>query len=142
MDKAILAPGAVLILWTVFMMLWMLAARLPALARLNPGKQDLIGTRGSDLDGRLPAKSNWPAHNYNHLMEQPTLFYAVVIILAIAGAATDMSVVLAWLYVMLRIMHSVWQATINFVPVRFVLFALSSASLAILAVQAVIVTTI
>ena len=142
MNTALLAPAAVLVLWSVIMMLWMFALRMPALAKMNLSSDQTVGLRGGDLEGKVPAKVNWPAHNYAHLMEQPTLFYAVVIILALVGNPSTFTVVVAWLYVMLRIMHSVWQATINLIPLRFALFALSSACLAILAIQAVIVTTL
>lgn len=140
-DKSILAPAAVLILWSVVMMLWMFAVRLPVLSKLSMKSSDTIGMRGSDLEGKVPAKAQWPAHNYNHLMEQPTIFYPAIIILALSGQATSFTLVIAWLYVMLRIMHSVWQALVNIIMARFALFALSSACLAYLAIQAVIVTT-
>lgn len=140
-DKSILAPAAVLILWSVVMMLWMFAARLPVLSKLSMKSSETVGMRGSDLEGKVPAKAQWPAHNYNHLMEQPTIFYPAIIILALSGQATSFTLVIAWLYVMLRIMHSVWQALVNIIMPRFALFALSSACLAYLAIQAVIVTT-
>ena len=141
MDKAILAPGAVLILWSVVMLFWMFITRFPAMSKLKLSKEQLVGKRGKDLEKEVPGKAHWAAHNYEHLMEQPTIFYPVLIILALVGDVTNFSIIVAWLYVMLRIMHSVWQATINLVPLRFLLFLLSSACLAILAIQAVIVTT-
>ena len=141
MNTAILAPGAVLILWSVVMMFWMFITRFPAMSKLKLTKDEMVGARGRDLDERAPGKAHWAAHNYEHLMEQPTIFYPVIVILAVVGGASDFSVVLAWLYVLMRIMHSVWQATINLIPVRFALFLLSSTCLAILAIQAVIVTT-
>ena len=87
----------------------------------------------------IPDKVNWKSHNYAHLMEQPTIFYPTVIILAIMGAgATD--VLLAWIYVGLRIIHSLWQALVNIVGIRFLLFVLSTIALLILAVRAVMAT--
>ena len=81
------------------------------------------GGRGQDLEGVLPDSVNWKAHNYMHLMEQPTLFYATVAILAIMGPV-EHDVLFAWGYVTIRIVHSVWQATVNTIPVRFTLFLL------------------
>jgi len=83
----------------------------------------------------IPDQINWKAHNYAHLMEQPTLFYAAVMILAILGAGS-LDVALAWGYVGIRVVHSVWQATVNRVPVRFALFLLSTICLIGLAIRA------
>ena len=87
----------------------------------------------------LPDKANWPAHNHTHLHEQPTLFYALVMIFAIIGP-TGLDVLLAWIYVGLRIIHSLWQMLVNTIPVRFSLFLLSTMALLILAIRAVAVT--
>ena len=141
MNTPILAPAAVLVLWSVFMMYWLMAARLPAMAKigLDLGKA-APGGRGQDIDPNLPPPVAWKSHNYAHLMEQPTVFYAAVAILAISGGASQMSVYLAWGYTVLRVIHSVWQSTVNTVSVRFMLFVLSSLCLTVLAVQAVLAT--
>jgi hypothetical protein len=137
MNTAILAPAAVLVAWSLVMLGWMVATRFPAMkaARIDLSK-GRPGGRGQDLDALLPATTNWKAHNYAHLMEQPTLFYAVVGILAIAGAASDTNVPLAWGYAALRIVHSIWQATVNRIPVRFALFLGSTLCLVGLAINA------
>ena len=141
MNMPILAPAAVLVLWSVFMMYWLMAARLPAMAKIgvNLGKAT-PGGRGQDIDPNLPPPVAWKSHNYAHLMEQPTIFYAAVGILAISGSANEMSVYLAWGYAILRVIHSIWQSTVNIVSIRFVLFVLSSLCLTVLAVQAVLAT--
>jgi hypothetical protein len=87
----------------------------------------------------LPREVQWKAHNYNHLHEAPTLFYAVAIVLAYAGHGEGLNVTLAWAYVVLRVVHSLVQATVNKVAVRFALFSLSSLVLAWLIVNAAIV---
>ena len=137
MQAQILAPAAVLVLWSLIMLVWMAMTRLPAMSKAGGGLgKAKPGGRGQDLEGVLPDKINWKAHNYAHLMEQPTLFYAVVVILAIMGAsATD--VLLAWVYVGLRIAHSLWQALVNVVSIRFLLFLASTVALVTLAVSAV-----
>ena len=137
MQAQILAPAAVLVLWSLIMLIWMAMTRLPAMSKAGGGLgKAKPGGRGQDLEGVLPDKINWKAHNYAHLMEQPTLFYAVVVILAIMGAsATD--VLLAWVYVGLRIAHSLWQALVNVVSIRFLLFLASTVALVTLAVSAV-----
>jgi uncharacterized MAPEG superfamily protein len=140
-DTSILAPAAILALWSMIMLLWMAGTRFPAMAK----HKDFIakappGGRGVDLEKILPASVNWKAHNLNHLMEQPTVFYAVVGILAIVGQGGGLNAKLAWGYVALRIVHSIWQSTINTVPVRFGLFLISSICLIALCVHAVIAT--
>jgi hypothetical protein len=141
MNMPILAPAAVLVLWSVFMMYWLMAARLPAMAKIGLDLSKAApGGRGQDIDPNLPPPVAWKSHNYAHLMEQPTVFYAAVAILAISGGASQMSVYLAWGYTVLRVIHSVWQSTVNTVSVRFMLFVLSSLCLTVLAVQAVLAT--
>lgn len=141
MQQAMLAPAAVLVAWSLIMLGWAAAARLPALSRIGGMANAKPGGRGQDLEGVLPPVVNWKSHNYTHLMEQPTLFYAVVAILAIAGAGR-IDVALAWGYVGLRVVHSLWQATVNRVPVRFTLFSLSTFCLIGLAIRAVLATVV
>jgi hypothetical protein len=122
-------------------LLWIIPARFGAIAKI-PDKSVLpkkVGLRGNDLEGVLPDKANWPAHNYAHLVEQPTLFYATVMILALMGPGA-LDVTLAWVYVAVRIVHSLWQNLINKVPVRFALFLLGSVPLIVLAIRAVMAT--
>lgn len=143
MNSPILAPAAVLILWSLTVMMWMIITRFPAFK--NAGV-DLAngpaGARYQDVESQLPEKVNWKSHNYTHLMEQPTLFYAVVAILALAGAGSGLNLQLAWAYVGLRIVHSLWQILVNTVPVRVLLFAISSTCLIVMAVNAVRVTVL
>ncbi|WP_128892361.1 MAPEG family protein [Erythrobacter sp. HKB08] len=140
MQAQILAPAAVLVVWSIIMLFWMAGTRLPAISKAGTGLADAKpGGRGQDLEGVIPDKINWKAHNYAHLMEQPTLFYATVVILAIMGAG-QWDVLFAWAYVALRIIHSIWQATVNVVKVRFLLFLISTIALTILAVRALIAT--
>ena len=134
-----LAPAAVLVLWSLIMLVWMAATRFATFKTMgvNLGSEQSRGRRGSDLDGVLPGKVMWKAHNYNHLMEQPTVFYPAVIILALVGPG-PFDIVLAWAYVVLRIVHSLWQSLFNSIPVRFMLFALSTLCLLALSIHAVI----
>ena len=87
----------------------------------------------------IPPQARWKADNYNHLMEQPTLFYAVAVTIAVAGAAAStIDVGLAWAYVALRVVHSLIQATVNVVEARFLVFAFGSLVLLALTVRAAI----
>ena len=137
-DTAILIPAAALICWTLVMLYWMLLTRMPAIGKAGVDMGAQPGGRGSDLEGIVPAKTQWKAHNYNHLHEQPLLFYAVTVILSLTGGTSELTWGLAWAYVVVRVVHSIWQSTINTVPVRFGLFLLGSIILTILAVMALI----
>lgn len=140
MQAQMLAPAAVLVAWSLVMLLWMAATRLPAMGKVTGGLKDAPrGGRGQNLDGVIPDKVQWKSHNYAHLMEQPTVFYATVVILAIL-APSPLAVLLAWIYVGLRVVHSIWQATVNIVAVRFLLFIASTFALIALAVLALIAT--
>ncbi|MHA6722884.1 MAPEG family protein [Sphingomonas sp. RS2018] len=126
MGRDILQPVVVLAAWTLVMWVWMIASRLPALKAAGIDIAKLTGTKTGDADKVLPPKAQWPAHNYNHLMEQPTVFYAVAIVIALTGTGDGFNAWLAWGYVILRILHSLVQATVNKVAWRFPPFVLSS----------------
>jgi hypothetical protein len=141
MDTSILAPAAVLVVWSLFMLLWMAATRFPAIFKSGLDlKAAPPGGRGQDLEQVLPANVNWKSHNYTHLMEQPTIFYAAVLIIAVAGSSTPTMVNFAWGYAILRIIHSLYQSLVNVVMVRFSIFVLATICLMVLAVHAVITT--
>ena len=135
----ILKPVAVLAGWTMLMWIWMYATRIPAINKLpkdaTPGAD--VGWTGAKLEGLLPGNIQWKAHNYNHLHEAPTVFYAVALALALMGEGNGLNATLAWAYVGLRIVHSIFQATINKVMIRFLLFSLSSLVLIALVVHTV-----
>jgi hypothetical protein len=127
----------------MIMLTWKTITRFPALSHIS--KDPLrtlpkVGGRGQDMERLLPDNVNWKSHNYSHLMEQPTIFYAVVFVLALAGAGTGLNLMLAWAYVGLRIAHSIWQATRNNIPVRIGLSLVSSFCLYALAFNAVALT--
>jgi hypothetical protein len=133
----ILQPVVALAAWTMVMWLWMYATRIPAMnaAKVDPDK--LARDPDATLDKLLPPEVQWKAHNYNHLHEAPTVFYAVAIVLAIIGQGDGLNAQLGWAYLGLRIIHSLVQATVNKVIVRFFVFALSSLVLIALILHAV-----
>lgn len=140
MQAQMLAPAAVLIAWSLVMMVWMAVTRLPAMkVKIGSMANAKPGGRGQDLEGVLDDRINWKSHNYSHLMEQPTLFYAASLIIALLGAAEG-DVLAAWIYVALRVVHSIWQATVNVVSVRFLLFFAYSLALVWLAYRALSLT--
>jgi hypothetical protein len=125
MQTAILGPVVGLVVWTFVMWAWLYATRIPAMIRLkmryDPRQPNAVFT------GAFPPQVRWKADNYNHLMEQPTLFYAVCLTLAVAGAGEGaVAVALAWAYVAIRGAHSLVQALVNKVLWRFGLFMAGS----------------
>ncbi len=136
MDSPILQPIVALVAWSLVMWGWMYATRLPAMRKAKIDTFNLVGGAGADLKKVIPAKQQWPAENYNHLHEQPTIFYAIAFVLALQGAGDGINLTIAWAYVGLRIAHSLVQATINRVIIRFALFSLSTICLIMLTTHA------
>ena len=134
----ILAPAAVLVFWSLVVLAWMTATRFPAFAKagLKMGEAE-PGARYVEVEPMMPNKVNWKSHNYTHLMEQPTIFYAAVLILALAGEGSGLNATLAWAYVGIRVVHSIWQATVNIISIRVTLFTVSTLCLWVLAINAV-----
>jgi len=124
MHSPILAPIVALVAWSMVMWVWMYATRIPAIQKLGM-QLDSNAPRGEQMN-QLPAAVRWKADNYNHLMEQPTIFYAVAFALALMEHGTGINLTLAWAYVGLRIVHSLWQNTRNVVMIRFYLFIAST----------------
>ncbi|HET6971689.1 MAG TPA: MAPEG family protein [Phenylobacterium sp.] len=128
-----LQPIVALVLWSLVMEVWLYATRIPALqaakAPLDPNMT------AAELNARIPPQVRWKADNYNHLMEQPTIFYATGLVAAVGGHGDAINAGLAWGYVGLRVIHSLVQATANVILLRFSIFMVASVVLAILAVR-------
>ena len=132
LEHGMIAPVLALIGWTFVMWFWMYATRIPAIQRARIDMAELSRT-GGKLE--LPPEVSRVADNYNHLHEQPTIFYALALAAQLAGAADAANVGVAWAYVATRIAHSLVQATRNVIPVRFAIFSLGSVLLMILLVR-------
>ncbi len=137
MQSPLFAPVIALVLWSFVMWAWLYATRIPAILKykvvMDPHRPP------SEFHAQLPAPVRWKADNYNNLMEQPTLFYAVAITLAVLGEANAPNLALAWLYVGSRAVHSLVQATTNVIIVRFSVFMIASVVLLALSMRAALV---
>jgi hypothetical protein len=133
----ILASVIALVLWSFVMWAWLYATRIPALKKhrivYDPRRP------AEEFHAQLPPDVRWKADNYNNLMEQPTLFYAVALVLALLDAGTGFNTALAWLYVGVRVLHSLVQAIVNVVLLRFALFMAASFVLLLMTVRAALV---
>ena len=134
----ILQPVVLLMAWTMVMWVWMYATRIPAMNRANMSGEEMATLNQAKLDAILPPQVQWKAYNYNHLHEAPTVFYAVAIVLAILGQGDGFNAWLGWAYLLLRIAHSLAQAAVNKVMLRFALFVASSLVLMALILHAAI----
>lgn len=132
----ILGPVVGLVAWTLVMTIWMYATRFPAMARKGISMKGRVGSKGGDLDGVIEPQVQWKAHNLNHLMEQPTLFYAICLTLALMEFGGGINLYLAWAYVGFRVVHSLIQATVNIVRWRFLAHLAASLCLLGLTVHA------
>lgn len=134
----ILQSVAVLAAWTMVMWWWMYITRMPAMSGAGVDIEKIRNEGAGKLDGMVAPSIQWKAHNYNHLHEAPTVFYAVALLLALVGAGDGLAAMLGWVYVGLRVLHSLIQATTNPIMIRFAVFVLSSFVLMALVVLALL----
>jgi len=130
--NTLIAPVMALVAWSLVIWLWMYVQRMPAMTKAGIKPQD--ARFPGSLNG-LPDMARQAADNYNHLMEQPTIFYAAALAIQVAGHGDALAVKLAWAFVGLRVLHSLVQVTVNIVLVRFLLFSLSTITLAWMVVR-------
>ena len=132
MNSSMIAPVMALVAWSLVMWVWMYIQRIPAMHKAGLKPQDARFPGSLDI---LPDGARAAADNYNHLMEQPTIFYAAALAIQVAGHADPMAVHFAWVYVGVRVLHSLLQVSVNLVPVRFLLFVASTGVLAAMVVR-------
>ena len=135
--QTFLMPVVALVIWTLLIFLWLYATRIPAMTKAKIEPQQASNPRGDWRDS-LPDRVNWVADNYNHLHEQTTIFYVLMFTIALMEKTSTFALGIAWLYVALRVLHSLSQMIGNWVMLRFSLFFLSGLSLIILALCAVL----
>ncbi len=128
-----LTPVMVLAGWTMIILIWLYATRIPAMSKAKIDPQDVL--QGDDLSSKIPLSVRQIADNYNHLLEQPPLFYAVALAIAAMGHVDALAVNAAWAYTILRVLHSLVQCTYHKVMHRWALFMLSSIALGVMVVN-------
>lgn len=134
--QPILLPVIALAAWTMVMWAWLYATRIPAMKKAGMLGGDTSCMTARTLDEGLPPHVQWKAHNYNHLHEAPTVFYVIALVLAVLGHGDGINALLAWAYLGLRVAHSLVQATVNAVTLRWAIFMASSLVLVALIVRA------
>ncbi len=129
---SILTPVLALIIWTLVIWVWMYATRIPAMKKANVNPQTALHAGALSI---LPTNARVVADNYNHLLEQPVIFYALIFYTHLVGASDPLSIWLAWSYVGLRTAHSFAQIVLKKVMVRFSLFVASTIPLFVIAIR-------
>ena len=135
--KTFLAPVLALIVWTLLIWILMYARRIPAMLRAKIAPDTAKSPDGAWKQA-LPLSVQASAHNYNHLLEQPTIFYALMFYAALAGQISYHLYYAAWIYVVLRVLHSFIQVSAGKVMIRFGLFALSTIVLMAMVTMAIL----
>ena len=131
-----LTPVLALILWTFVMWVVMYKRRIPAMNAIHRNPQKFI--EDPELWAKMPSSAVNAADNYNHLHEQPVIFYALMFYISLSQQSDNIFMYLAWAYVGIRIVHSLVQITTNKVMHRFTFFALGSLVLMIIGIRAAI----
>jgi hypothetical protein len=124
----LILPVLALVAWSILVWFLMMAGRVSVMRRERIHPQKAVRTR----EFATPGREQWVADNYNHLMEQPTIFYAAALAAHAAGQGDAINIGLAWTYVAVRIVHTLIQTTSNIVMWRFYAFILSTLVLAAL----------
>ena len=133
-EHGLITPVVALAAWSLIMLIWLYATRIPAMTQAKIKASDLK----PGVHPTLPLWASNVADNYNHLMEQPTIFYAVALSLQLLGQTHEINITLAWVYVGLRVLHSLVQALGNVILLRFTIFVVSSIVLGMLIFHALI----
>ncbi|GAB2867697.1 MAPEG family protein [Pseudoduganella ginsengisoli] len=126
--KTIFHPVIALAVWTLLIQISIAFTRVRAGVRRQIQANDFKYGESP----AVPPEVCIPNRNYMNLLEAPVLFYVACIVLFATAGATHATVALAWLYVALRIVHSLIHLTYNDVMHRLSAFASSNVVLAIM----------
>lgn len=112
---AILWPTITLAALSFVVIVWVAVARTGYMKKTPPRPED-FATGEAAMRYFQPVEM--PANNLRNLFEAPVLFYALVPLLLITHQASHVQVILAWVYVALRVIHTVAHVVLGKVSVR------------------------
>jgi len=115
MPRAIFLPAFAMVLLTLVVWLRMYIMRIAQMKRERIHPQS-VATSAQSAARLTDSRA---ADNFRNLFELPVLFYLALVIAAISGLASDVTLALAWLFVALRVVHSAIHCTYNKVMHRF-----------------------
>lgn len=116
------SPMLALVAWTFIIMLFMAYKRLSA-GFAGRVKFGYFTVGESD---KVPDDVRLAGRNFVNLFEMPVLFYVLSIVLYVTHATTEALLVLAWIYVALRVGHSLIHVTYNKIMHRFAFYAVGN----------------
>lgn len=123
-QTSIFGPVFAMMLLTIIVWAWMYAKRIPFINSLDLEPNQITP---AELARRSPPSVANPSDNLKNLFEVPILFYAIASYLFVTQNVDAVYVGAAWVYFVLRALHSAVHCTVNIVMLRFVIYALSSA---------------
>ena len=136
-DASVLQPPIALIALTLAMFLVMFRRRTLDLRRSGKLLNELPKTR--EISSSVwSERTNAASDNVANLLETPVLFYFLTGIFFITDTASVMVIILAWLYVAARAVHSLIHVSYNLISHRFAAFAMSLLILAAMTVIAIV----
>jgi hypothetical protein len=113
--RAIFLPAFAMVALTLVVWLRMYTVRIAQMKRERIHPQAVATS--AQAAARLT--DSRAADNFRNLFELPVLFYLALVVAAVSGLATDVTLALAWLFVLLRVVHSAIQCSYNKVMHRF-----------------------
>ncbi len=131
----IFQPFLATMLLTLVVWVYMYGRRLPFIFSNGLDSKQMTP---AELARVSPPQVSNPSDNLKNLFELPTVFYAVVLYLYATNQVDSSYVVSAWGFFLFRVLHSVVHCTFNFIPLRFVLYVISAATLWFMVVGATI----
>ena len=129
MSTAILWPTFVLVL-LIFAVLITMAVQRFGYLKTNPPQRGDFATSASMKSYFAPVDA--PANNLANLFEMPVLYLALVPMLLLFRHANHIEVALAWIFVLLRIAHSVIHVRGGKANTRFLVFLASCLTLSVM----------
>lgn len=125
--QLILLPMLGMMLLTLVVWVTMYIQRIGYCIRNRVRTQDL--TTPDRVAELIPAPVSYSAYNFRNLLELPVLFYVLCLFLYVANSVDEWYLIAAWLFVALRVVHSVIHCTVNIVIWRFVVYFVSALAL-------------
>jgi hypothetical protein len=116
--QTVLLPVFVQIALTFGLLMWMAYARTSSVSRGETKIRDIALGQPA-----WPARAQQISNCYDSQFQLPLLFYVLVILAWITKHADLIFVVMAWVFVLLRLLHAYIHTTSNHVPTRFRAFA-------------------
>ncbi len=122
---AIFGPIFAMFILTFVVWVYMYARRIPFIRSLDLPLEELTS---AVLVQRSPPSVSNPSDNLKNLFEIPIVFYALALYLYVTNQVDAVYVVVSWVFVLFRVLHSAVHCTINIVLLRFSLYLVACLS--------------